>query len=539
MADLDRKLIEILDILSKSKEPVGAKIIAKELNKRGYKIGERAVRYHLKLLDGMKLTKKVGYAGRVITERGLEELEKANISYRLGSIYSNILEKTISANYRFGYVVINRCQVYADFNDALKIIKSVYESGLAVGDRVGVMDKEKFVEINTLCSINFDNILLQNGIFPLHICAGIVKYEDGKPVEFKEIIKYKSTSIDPLRAFIEKKETDVMGIIENGEGYLPANFRCFGVEFLERFKSILEKDELKCIISYGTENVLGLDVGDDKVGVALIGGLTPIAPFVENNYCVEISPMSSIVRLESLHKVKKNPRDIITKKANIRIKTALSKMFNAMAKVTYDIDEGDGDVVVNIAYIDKKYLDEALDLLKEAYKKGLGISDRFGIVEENNKIKIQTVCAVTLDGIFLRNSVPTIPRYGGVLEITEDKERFIDIIGYDGSSLDPHEVFFNFVDCEKTFLAGFREVHRVAREKLEEVLKRLNWNGIKTIGEPNNELYGINVNKDMCGVVTIGGINPLVLLKENEIPIELRAMHEIVKFSDLKDYKDF
>ncbi|ACX73504.1 Protein of unknown function DUF128 [Methanocaldococcus vulcanius M7] len=538
MADLDRKLIEILDILSKSKEPVGAKIIARELNRRGYKIGERAVRYHLKLLDGMKLTKKLGYAGRVITERGLEELEKANISYRLGSIYSNILEKTISANYRFGYVVINRCHVYADFNEVLKTIKGVYENGLAVGDRVGIIDREKFVEINTLCSLNFDNVLLQNGIFPLQVCAGIVKYEDGKPVEFKEIIDYKSTSIDPLRAFIEKKETDVIGIIENGEGFLPANFRYFGVEFLEKFKGVLEKDELKCIISYGTENVLGLDIGEDKVGVALIGGLTPIAPFVENDCFVEISPMTSTVRLESLHKVKKNPREIITKKANIRIKTALSKMFNAMAKVSYDIDESDGNVIVNTAYIEKQYYDEAVELLKEAYKQYLGISDRFGIVEEQDKIKIQTICAVTLDGIFLRNSIPVIPRYGGILEITEDKERFIDIIGYEGSSLDPHEVFFNFVDCEKTFLAGFREIHRVAREDLENVLKKLNWRGVKAIGEPNNELYGINVNKDMCGLVTMGGINPLVLLKENEIPVNLRAMHEVVKFSDLISYKD-
>jgi repressor of nif and glnA expression len=42
----------------------------------------------------------------------------------------------------------------------------------------------------------------------------------------------------------------------------------------------------------------------------------------------------------------------------------------------------------------------------------------------------------------------------------------------------------------------------------------------------------------MCGVVTIGGINPLVLLKENEIPIELKAMHEVVRFSDLRSYKD-
>ncbi|ADG13425.1 Protein of unknown function DUF128 [Methanocaldococcus infernus ME] len=534
--DLDRKLIEILDILSKYNEPVGAKIIAKELSKRGYKIGERAVRYHLKLLDSMGLTKKVGYLGRIITEKGLEELEKANISYRLGNIYSNILEKVILSDYQAGLVVVNRSIVYTDYEKALSLIKKVYENGLAIGDRVGIVDREKYIELYTLCSLNLDGLLVKNGIPVYHICGGIVKYENYEPVEFKEIIKYKATSIDPLLAFIERKKTDVLGIIENGEGYLPANFRVIGANYRERFERIIKK--LDGIISYGSENVLGLDVGEEHIGIVMIGGLSPIAPFVEKDIPTEIIPMSSIVRLSSLHKLEKKSLKISTKKANVRIKTALSKMINLMAHVNYDIYEKDGDVIVNIGYIDKKYLDEALDILKEAYSKGLGISDRFGYEVLKDKVKIKTICAVTLDGIINNLGVPIIPKYGGILEVKEEEMRFIDIIKYSGTSLDPHEIFFNKVDCETTFLAGFREIHRICREELERIIELLEWNGIKCIGEPNNELAGVKVNKDMCGVITIGGANPLSFLNENEISVEIKAMHEITKFSELISYKD-
>ena len=72
--NLDEKLVEILSILSEYDEPVGAKTIANELKRRGYEIGERAVRYHLQLLDEKNLTEKFGYSGRTITKKGMEEL---------------------------------------------------------------------------------------------------------------------------------------------------------------------------------------------------------------------------------------------------------------------------------------------------------------------------------------------------------------------------------------------------------------------------------------------------------------------------------
>jgi len=72
--EVERKVISILKILSDSQEPLGARIIAFRLKDYGVELGERAVRYHLKLMDERGLTQLVGREGRVITESGIEEL---------------------------------------------------------------------------------------------------------------------------------------------------------------------------------------------------------------------------------------------------------------------------------------------------------------------------------------------------------------------------------------------------------------------------------------------------------------------------------
>jgi len=536
--DVDKKLIEILSILAEANKPIGAKIIADELKKRGYDIGERAVRYHLRILDERKLTKKVGYVGRVITQKGLEELEKANISYRLGSIFSQIMEKLYLADYRNGIAIVNKSIVYGNHDEIKDIILKVLEFGLGVGDKINIVEEKNYTRVETLCGVTFDSWLLSYGILPLPKYGGIVKFEDYEPVQFEGVINYKSTSVDPLEAFIMQGKTDVLGVVENGEGYVPANFRVIPKEAKDKFEKLLNKDTLNCVLSYGEENVLGLNVEEDEIGIALVGGITPVAALVEKGYYVELNAASTIKKVSFMEKVSKRKILPQKKKGGIKIKSVLSKMFNNMAKITYDINKEDGDVIVNVGYVEEKYYADVIEILKEAYKRGLGISNRFGIKEEDGLIKISTICASTLDGIFSNYGIPIIPRYGGVLEIGEEKDRFIDIISYEGSSLDPHEVFFNKVDCETSILAGFREIPMCAREDLVDLVRTLGWSGIKEIGRPNNEVYGVDVEKDMCGVVTIGGMNPLAMIKEHEIPIKIKALHEIVKFSELVEYDE-
>jgi Uncharacterized protein conserved in archaea len=48
--DTDRKMMEILRILADKDDVLGAKTIALGLKKKGYDLGERAVRYHMRIL---------------------------------------------------------------------------------------------------------------------------------------------------------------------------------------------------------------------------------------------------------------------------------------------------------------------------------------------------------------------------------------------------------------------------------------------------------------------------------------------------------
>ena len=66
---VERKEIAIMRVLSDSAEPVGARVIAHRLKEHGFELGERAVRYHLKLMDERGLTYLAGRRdGRVLTD---------------------------------------------------------------------------------------------------------------------------------------------------------------------------------------------------------------------------------------------------------------------------------------------------------------------------------------------------------------------------------------------------------------------------------------------------------------------------------------
>ena len=66
--EVERKVISILRVLSESPHSLGAKLIARRLKEHGVELGERAVRYHLKLMDERGLTRPLDRRdGREIT----------------------------------------------------------------------------------------------------------------------------------------------------------------------------------------------------------------------------------------------------------------------------------------------------------------------------------------------------------------------------------------------------------------------------------------------------------------------------------------
>src|SRR5208283_4717776 len=90
VSETERKIIAILKVLSESSEPLGSITIARELERYGIFLSERAVRYHLRITDERGYTQAMGRDGRMLTPKGLEELRMALAPDQVGFILDKL-----------------------------------------------------------------------------------------------------------------------------------------------------------------------------------------------------------------------------------------------------------------------------------------------------------------------------------------------------------------------------------------------------------------------------------------------------------------
>ena len=130
MSESEHRMIEILRILNTQEKPIGSKVIADELKMKGYNLGERAVRYHMQILDEKGYSERKGYSGRVITELGKTKLEKGLIYDQVDFIFSKFEERIYQTDFDFnkkeGNVIVNTSNILD--NKAFDIIKEVFAS---------------------------------------------------------------------------------------------------------------------------------------------------------------------------------------------------------------------------------------------------------------------------------------------------------------------------------------------------------------------------------------------------------------------------
>jgi len=244
-----------------------------------------------------------------------------------------------------------------------------------------------------------------------------------------------------------------------------------------------------------------------------------------------------------------------------KIGFVISRMESLSYMTSFDMDRQEGDIILNVSCIHTKDLKDALGVMKPVYKSPYIMSDRLVIAGEGEQIGdvivprgktgLGTVCSVTINGIFLKAGIPLVSRFGGVLQ-TEDgrPSRFTALISYDGSSLDPLEIFIkskmtDVLSAVKNHcgrvLASFREVPVVGVEEAKSLAKKMadaGVGGILLIGNPNQPLLEMPVGIDKAGMVIVGGLNPIAALEEAGIHTESRAMSTLYEYSKLIRFKD-
>ncbi len=321
--DIERKVISILMVLSDSKEPLGSRIIARHLRNRGVELGERAVRYHLKLMDERGFTQLVGQrGGRVVTERGIEEVKSALVKDKIGFAISKVGLLSFRTNFdyekRCGLIPVNVSFFPEEkFSKAVQAMKPAFEKGLCVSNLVAIASGgERLGEITvpqgniglaTVCSIIINGALLKTGVPMDSRFGGILQIRNHKPLRFVELIHYAGCSLDPSEIFIRARMTSVREVAARGEGKILANFREIPAlcrPLAEEIIAKLKEAGLGGLIIMGevSEPVCEIAVEPNKVGMVLIGGLNPVAAVVETGMEAENYAMSTVMEYQNLVK---------------------------------------------------------------------------------------------------------------------------------------------------------------------------------------------------------------------------------------------
>jgi len=239
----------------------------------------------------------------------------------------------------------------------------------------------------------------------------------------------------------------------------------------------------------------------------------------------------------------------------------ISKIETLSYLTNLDLDKGEGNIILNVSFFPSAKLKEALRIMKPVFSSPYVMSDNVvmqkggekigDIIIPEGQIGFGTICSVTINGIFLKAGIPITSKFGGVLQIENaEPSRFTALISYEGSSLDPLEIFIksgmtDVMNAVKhhdgKILASFREIPVVCLEKAEELSENMKDKGIGAIlhiGSPNQPLLEMPVSMDKAGVVVVGGLNPIAALEEAGIPTVSKAMSTLYKISDLKRFRE-
>jgi repressor of nif and glnA expression len=245
-----------------------------------------------------------------------------------------------------------------------------------------------------------------------------------------------------------------------------------------------------------------------------------------------------------------------------RLGFIVSKLDQMAWSMTYDPKHNkDGTIVLNVSLIEAAQVSHALREMAVIFQSKLGLGEYVGLFPPGTDIHnlavpqrmfgIGTVCSVTVNGVLIHRGVPVVSRFGGVLQTKNGSPaRFVDLITYEGTTLDPLEVFIKAgltrvheaaILGDGLIGASFREFPTGASSVVERVRHELDekgLGGILDIGKPNRPLLDIPVQEGRTAFVVAGGLNPAAAVEEMGIATTNSALTMLYPMPSLVHYTE-
>jgi repressor of nif and glnA expression len=231
-------------------------------------------------------------------------------------------------------------------------------------------------------------------------------------------------------------------------------------------------------------------------------------------------------------------------------------------RMDFDLPTRTGRVVLNVSLIDRAQLRRSVPLIQEVFAARYSMGTLMTLLRPGEQVGetpvpdgsvgIGTVCSITLNGVLVAHGIPTNSRFGGLLELRDHKPtRFAEFINYDGTTIDPLEVFIRSVMTDYAGAtrtgnglvgASFREVPADSRDHvlaLGRQMDKVGLGGLFLIGWPGRPLLDIPVSEGRLGLVVLGGLNPVAILEEEGIRVHRTgALAGLIEYKRLFDYQE-
>lgn len=244
-----------------------------------------------------------------------------------------------------------------------------------------------------------------------------------------------------------------------------------------------------------------------------------------------------------------------------RVGSAMAKIQTITCQTTFESEGLVGNVPFNVSLFAADKFKQAHQVMTNIYGDRSFLSDLVAIAGEGDRlgevrvlkgeIGLATISGIIIGSILLRSGVPLDFKFAGMLQISNNKcVRFSDLISFNGSSLDPSEIFLASKmtsvsgvvrEGSGKIIASFCEFPALALSKVELVIKQLETAGIiglYKIGGVSEMVCETPVGVSRVGMIVADGLNLVAVAEEAGIEMEHHAMSGVMDFKKFRGLQD-
>ncbi len=257
---------------------------------------------------------------------------------------------------------------------------------------------------------------------------------------------------------------------------------------------------------------------------------------------------------------KRGIEEIGSARVRDKLSLAISRIETLAFRTTFDPKRKRGLVPVNISLIAREKFRRAVDAMLPAFEAGLCVSglvamakagEKLGeTVVPEGKVGLATVCSIVVNGVLLKSGIPMDSKFGGIVQISRREPlRFVELIHYSGSSLDPSEAFIRarmtsvrdvIDEGEGRILGNFREIPALSKDLADRIVRDIRAagiDGVLAIGKVSEPVCEVPVDLNKVGMILMGGLNPVCCAQEAGVDVENLAMSAVVEFDELRPFR--